>query len=57
MVKYMYSQVMAIKKEKRLSEWPQCRFKNKEDNTNSTKLPVIDGVHWDTVYQPNIWAM
>jgi hypothetical protein len=23
----------------------------------SVKLPVIDGVHWDTVYQPNIWAM
>lgn len=27
----------------------------KNGQRTSKKLPVIDGVHWDTIYQPNIW--
>lgn len=29
----------------------------KTGEKKTVKLPVIDGVYWDTIYQPNIWAM
>lgn len=32
-----------------------CIYNLKTGKNKKQKLPVLDGIYWDTIYQPNIW--